>query len=346
MYSIKESSKTIQGESLYLIIHQKIFSTYLQPIPIRLTGQEYTKRGKTGKDKTNVHPEIDKSRYCSLRYCAHRLFKGAYVMLERIFVRVHKRIIGLVEIKGVIFSSKPYVDEIERFRKIPNVKAVVLRVDSPGGAVVPAQEIYEAIQKAKKDKPVVVSMGSISASGGYYLASAANKIFASPGTITGSIGVAMHIRNIQELFTKIGIGNSIIKSGEFKDLGSPFRKMTPKEETFLQGVADDIYQQFVEAVAKGRKLSVDQLKTIADGQIFTGKKAKELGLVDEIGSLQQAISETGKMVGIVEEPYVVSFKRRKKILSDYVMNKAFSHLLLDMESRLVSFGPFSLIAQF
>ena len=266
-------------------------------------------------------------------------------MLERIFIRIRKKVIGLVEVKGVIFTSKPYVDEIERFRKISNVKAIILRVDSPGGAVVPAQEIYEAIHKAKQDKPVVVSMGSLSASGGYYLASAANKIFASPGTITGSIGVAMHIRNIEELFTKIGIANSVIKSGEFKDVGSPYRKMTPKDEKFLQAVADDIYQQFIEAVSKGRKLSPEQVKTLAEGQIFTGKKAKELGLIDEIGSLNQAIRETARMVGLPEEPHVVSFKRRRKILSEHIMNKAFSHLMLDLESRSLSLGPLSLIAQ-
>ena len=145
-------------------------------------------------------------------------------MLEKVVVRVRKNVLGLVEIKGIIMSAKPYVDEIERFRKIPNVKAILVRIDSPGGAVAPSQEIYEAIEHAREEKPVFASMGSVAASGGYYIASIAERIYANPGTLTGSIGVAMHMRNVQELFSKIGIDNYIIKSGQFKDAGSPFRK--------------------------------------------------------------------------------------------------------------------------
>jgi len=266
-------------------------------------------------------------------------------MLERLLIRLRKKVVGLVEIKGVLLTSRPYVDEIERFRKIPNVKAIVVRVDSPGGGVVPAQEIYEAVLKAKQDKPVVVSMGSVSASGGYYLACAAHKIFASPGTITGSIGVAMHVRNIEQLFSKIGIGNSVIKSGEFKDVGSPFRKMTPKEERFLQGVADDIYDQFLEAVSKGRGIPVERVKTLAEGRIYTGRKAKELGLIDEIGNLQEAIRQTARMAGLPEEPFVVSFKRRKRLFSEYFLNQTVSRIVTDLEARWSSLGPVSFMVE-
>ncbi len=266
-------------------------------------------------------------------------------MLERIFIRLRKKVIGLVEIRGVMLSSRPYVDEIERFRKIPNVKAIVVRVDSPGGGVVAAQEIYAAICRAKQDKPVVVSMGSVSASGGYYLACAGHRIFASPGTITGSIGVAMHVRNIEQLFSRIGIDNSVIKSGEFKDIGSPFRKMTPKEAKFLQGVADDIYEQFIEAVSKGRGLPIERVKVLAEGQIYTGKKAKELGLIDEIGNLQDAIRQTARMVGLPEEPYVVSFKRRKRIFSEYVVNQAISGFLKEFQDHWYALGPISFMVQ-
>jgi protease-4 len=264
-------------------------------------------------------------------------------MLERIQVRVHKRILGLVEIRGLLLSAKPYVGEIERFRKLPSVKAILVRVDSPGGAVVPSQEIYEAVRRAREQKPVIASMGSVGASGGYYVASAADRIYANPGTLTGSIGVAMHLRNLQGFLSKVGISNSIIKSGQFKDVGSPYRKMTPREEQFLQGVSDDICDQFVDAVSRGRKLSREIVVQLADGKVYTGRKARELGLVDELGGLEKAIQETGKMVGIPEEPRVVSFKRRRRMLADHVVQSAFRQFLGFCEVETGSWGGLLLV---
>jgi len=237
-------------------------------------------------------------------------------MLEKVIARVRKNVLGLVEIKGVILSGKPFVDEIERFRKIANIKAIIVRIDSPGGAVAPSQEVYEAIHRAREEKPVFSSMGSVAASGGYYIACATDKIYANPGTLTGSIGVAMQLRNVEALFSKIGINNPIIKSGKFKDVGSPYRKMTPKESQYLQNVSDDIYEQFVEAVAKGRHLKREKAEELADGKVYTGKKAKELGLVDELGGLQTAIRESGVRVGLKEEPRIVSFKRRRRVWAE------------------------------
>ena len=248
-------------------------------------------------------------------------------MLEKIIVRIRKNVLGLVEIKGVILSAKPYVDEIERFRKIPNVKAILVRIDSPGGAVAPSQEIYEAIELAREQKPVFASMGSVAASGGYYIASASEKIYANPGTLTGSIGVAMQMRNVQELFAKIGIDNTIIKSGQYKDAGSPFRKMTPKESRYLQGVSDEIYHQFLDAVAKGRHLKREDTEKFADGKVFTGKRAKEIGLVDALGGRQVALRELGKKVGIPEEPRVVAFKRRRRVFTEHLAHAALRMLL-------------------
>jgi protease-4 len=265
-------------------------------------------------------------------------------MLERIVLRIQKKLIGLVEIKGIVLSARPYAEQIRRFRKISNVKAILVRIDSPGGSVAPSQEIYEAIHRARKEKPVVASLGSVAASGGYYIASAAEKIFANPGTLTGSIGVAMHMRNLQDLMAKIGVDNSVIKSGKFKDAGSPFRTMTPGEERYLQAVSDEIYGQFVEAVSKSRKMKQESVEEIADGRIFTGKTAKELGLVDVMGGLEAAATEAGRMVGITDEPNIVSFKKKRRIFSQHLMQAALYQLMSRWELESESLPGFLLLA--
>ncbi len=265
-------------------------------------------------------------------------------MLERITVRIRKKVLGLVEIKGVVLSAKPYLEEIEQLRKIKNVKAIVIRIDSPGGGVVPSQEIFEAIQHTREKKMVVASMGSVAASGGYYIASATEKIFASPATITGSIGVAMQMHNVQELLAKIGIVNAIIKSGHFKDVGSPFRKMTPKEERYLQGVSDEIYDQFIDAVATGRGMDRKKAEKLADGKIFTGRQAKDLGLVDVLGGLQTAIKETGKAAGIAEDPRTISLKKKHYIWSEYLAQTAIKHLLYNGGAQTISPRGFMLMS--
>jgi protease-4 len=190
------------------------------------------------------------------------------------------------------------------------VKAIILRIDSPGGGVGPSQEIHREILKVKSKKKVVTSMGSVAASGGYYIACASDLIVANPGTITGSIGVLMEFTNIEELFKKIGIKGVVLKSGEHKDIGSPFREMTPEEKKIIQGVIDNVHQQFIMAVAKGRKLDQAKVVEIADGRILTGEQAKQLGLVDQIGNLQDAIDIVAKMVGIEGKPNVLYPKRR------------------------------------
>jgi protease-4 len=265
-------------------------------------------------------------------------------MFERIVLRLHKRLVGLVEIKGLILSARPYAEQIQRFRKTSSVKAVLVRIDSPGGSVAPSQEIHEAILRAREEKPVVASLGSVAASGGYYIASAAEKIFASPGTLTGSIGVAMHIRNLRELMAKVGVESAVIKSGSFKDAGSPFRSMTPAEGRYLQGVSDEIYDQFVEAVSKSRKMNQERVKEIADGRVFTGKKAQELGLVDAIGGLETAAREAGRMGGIPDEPHIVSFKKRRRILSQNVMRAAVHQVLSCWEIESESLPELLLLA--
>ncbi|WP_456426765.1 signal peptide peptidase SppA [Desulfurobacterium sp.] len=198
--------------------------------------------------------------------------------------------IAILKVNGVITDTSYYIKELEKLSKNRNVKAIVLRIDSPGGSVVPCQEMYDEILRVKKKKPVVVSMGSVAASGGLYISVAANRIVADPATITGSIGVIMQTMNFRKVADKLGIKVVTIKSGPHKDLLNPFKKVDPGDVAIVQNVINDVYQQFLEAVSKGRHISMDKLKPIADGRIFSGREALKLGLVDELGDLQKAIS--------------------------------------------------------
>lgn len=218
--------------------------------------------------------------------------------------------IALIHIEGVILDSKEIIEEIEDYSDNSSIKAVVLRVDSPGGGVAPAQEIYEEVIKLKAKKKVVVSMGSVAASGGYYVSCPADKIVANAGTLTGSLGVIMEIPNFEGLMEKIGVKTEVIKSGKHKDMASVFKSMTGEERKILQAVLDDVHDQFINAVSEGRNMPYDDVKKIADGRIFTGRKAKELGLVDELGNLDDAIRLAGKLSGIRGKPDVVYKKER------------------------------------
>ena len=224
---------------------------------------------------------------------------------------VGKERIALIRIEGPILDSRTTVEELEQFGEDPLVKALVLRIDSPGGGVAPSQEIYNAVKRVRKNnqKTIVTSMGTVAASGGYYIAVASDRILANPGTLTGSIGVIMQLANIEDLMEKIGIRNMVIKSGRYKDVGSPFRTMTDDERQYLQSVMDDAHRQFIEAVADGRSLDIADVETLADGRIFTGQQAKDALLVDEIGDLKQAIKLAADMSGMKEEPHVVEPQR-------------------------------------
>lgn len=226
--------------------------------------------------------------------------------------------IAVVEIRGVITQSSGVIDELRRHREDSGVKAIVLRIDSPGGGVGPSQEIYQEVLKTRKEKKVLTSMGAVAASGGYYVACGSDLIVANPGTITGSIGVVMQFSNFEELMKKIGIKGVVIKSGAFKDTGSPFREMTPEERRLLQQVIDSVQEQFVSAVAAGRKMDRAKVAEIADGRILTGEQAKKLGLVDEFGNLQDTIDLAAKLVGIEGRPQVI-YPRRKVTLWDLVL---------------------------
>jgi protease-4 len=235
--------------------------------------------------------------------------------------------VALVRVTGVILDSTEVIDELKEYANNSSVKAVILRVDSPGGAVAPSQEIYEEIVKIKEKKKVVVSMGTVAASGGYYISAPADKIVANAGTLTGSIGVIMELPNISGLMQKIGVETQVIKSGEHKDIASMFRAMKPEEKQILQNVLDDVHNQFITAVSEGRNIKFEEIKKIADGRIFTGRMAKELGLVDELGNLEDAIMLAGKLSGIKGEPEVVQKKEKFSLME--VLKGEFHGKLMD-----------------
>lgn len=220
--------------------------------------------------------------------------------------------IALIRVEGVILDAQQTVGDLKKFGESPSVKAIVLRIDSPGGGVVPSQEIHDAVMRVrnKQNKAVVASMGTVAASGGYYIAAATDRIIANPGTLTGSIGVIMELANLEGLLKKIGVENVVVKSGRHKDIGSPFRKMSDEDRRILQSVMDDVHTQFIEAVAEGRSLDVADVKPLADGRIFTGRQAKEIKLVDELGDLDDAIRLAADLGGIEGEPKVVEPRKR------------------------------------
>ncbi len=232
--------------------------------------------------------------------------------------------VALVKIEGMLISSEHIVEELRDYADDSSIKAIIIRIDSPGGGVVPSQEIYNAVKNAKKEgKKVVVSMGSVAASGGYYIAAAADRIVANPGTLTGSLGVKMEFANIEKLLEKIGVKGMVVKAGEYKDIGSPYREMTPQEKKLLQDVIDDVHSQFIKAVVEGRRLPESDVRAIADGRIFTGQQALALKLVDQMGDLTDSIEIAGGLAGIKGKPRVVE-KKKKIPFFDYLKEESAS----------------------
>ena len=232
--------------------------------------------------------------------------------------------IALVRIQGMLMDSQNIVRQLSDYRYNPGVRGIILRIDSPGGAVAPAQEIYNEIMKLRADhKTVYASLGTVAASGGYYIACAADYVLANPGTLTGSIAAVMAFSNVEELTNKIGVKPVVIKSGKYKDVGSPMRTMKPEEQKLLQNVVDDVHQQFVQAVAKGRGLPVSQVSEIADGRIMTGQQALKLKLIDEVGGLEKTIDLLAKKLGIAGRPKVIEEKEKTPFF-DWLLQSSFS----------------------
>jgi len=235
--------------------------------------------------------------------------------------------VGVIEINGIIADSKNVLNHLKRFREDNAIKAIVVRVDSPGGAVGPSQEIFREIRKTSATKKVVVSMGTIATSGGYYIAAGANGIVANPGTITGSIGVIMGFTNYEELLQKIGLVPIVVKSGEYKDIGSPVREMKPEEKKILQEFAKKIHRQFIKDIVDGRKMDREKVESLADGRIFTGQESKKFGLVDRLGNLEDAIEWAGRLGGIKGKNDTVYAKEKKFSLLRYITDSSAGTLL-------------------
>ncbi len=235
--------------------------------------------------------------------------------------------IGEIDITGTILGSRSTLNELKKFRKNSSIKAILLRMDSPGGAVAPSQEIYTEVLRTVKVKPVVVSMGSVAASGAYYIASAATRILADPGTLTGSIGVIIHLPNMQGLFDKVGYKTVTIKSGQFKDIGDPDREITPAEQALLQSTIDTTYNQFVRDVSRARNLPEAQVRKIADGRVILGEDALKFKLIDQIGNYEDALRVAGRLGGIKGEPEVQKAKKdHSSLLGALIGGKASERL--------------------
>ena len=226
--------------------------------------------------------------------------------------------IGIIEIKGVIMDSKKVMDQVDAFADDPLIKAVIIRINSPGGAVAPSQEIYDSIKRLAKKKPTYSSMSSLAASGGYYVACGTKKIFANPGTITGSIGVIMQFADASKLLQFVKVNPYNIKTGKFKDIGSPNREMTADEKALLQDMIDNVLGQFRRAVASARGLTMDKVIEISDGRIFSGEQAKEQKLVDELGGLNETVEAISKEAGIVGKPHLVYAGKKKPVFERFL----------------------------
>ncbi len=231
-------------------------------------------------------------------------FLGAFFSLFKDHAVPQKGNIAVVEVLGPILESKDILEALRDLRKEEKAKAVILRIDSPGGSVGASQEIYEAVKEFKKVKPVVASMGTVAASGGYYIAAPCSKIIANEGTATGSIGVRMELMNVEDLLAWAKIRPTTLVSGAMKDVGSPTRPMTVEEKAYLEGLLKEMHHQFKKAIAEGRHLPLEALDKIADGRVYTGSEAKSLGLVDELGGLDKAIVVAAQEAGLKEDPEI------------------------------------------
>jgi protease IV len=222
--------------------------------------------------------------------------------------------VAVVELEGIIVDVEELLRDLKGHRENPLVKAVVIRINSPGGVVGPTQELHDALQRVRQaGKPVVASLGAVAASGGYYVAVAADRIYANPGTLTGSIGVIMQMANLENLMKKVGVDYVVVKAGQFKDIGNFSRRMTPEERRVLQTLLDDVHSQFIGAVAAGRKLEQQAVLGFADGRIFSGAQAKDLRMVDDLGGVEEAINTAASLAGLEVPPRVIPPRRRLSV---------------------------------
>jgi protease-4 len=246
--------------------------------------------------------------------------------------------IGVVDLDGVIMDPNEMVEDLRRFNDDDSIKAIIIHVNSPGGGVAASEEIYREVKRIhdKKSKPIVSSIQTVGASGAYYVSSATNKIYADSGSVVGSIGVIAEWVNYGDLMRWAKLKPEVLKVGQFKDTGDPTRELTPAERQYMQGLIDNMYGQFVQAVADGRHAKVDDIKGIADGRVWTGQQALDLHLIDQVADFRSAVLETAKSVGISGEPVLVHPERQRKSLMDMLFGDVSPYLptkekLLDQE---------------
>jgi len=265
------------------------------------------------------------------------ILKAGFSSGETEVIRGNSGRIALVEISGPIYSSDETVRQLKKYRDDNSIKAILLRVESPGGGVVASQEIYEEVCKTRESgKPMVVSMGALAASGGYYVSCGASKIVANKGTLTGSIGVISEFLRVDPLLTKLGIEANTIKSGKLKDAGSPFREMTTVDRAYFQNLMDVVHRQFIAAVENERSIDHDSLVAIADGRVFTGEEALDLGLVDTLGTFEDALSIAASLAGIEGEPTLVKERRRGLTLMDRLLGETKIEELFGLKDELLN----------
>jgi len=272
------------------------------------------------------------------------LFMVAVLLISLVVGRATNQLgerIGIIEIEGVISGSKDVTEDIIKFKEDPSIKGVILRINSPGGGVGPTQEIFREVTKLKKAKKVYVSMGTSCASGGYYIAAAADRLYANPSTITGSIGVIMQLMIVEDVLKKIGVQSNTIKSGEFKDAGSPFRRMTRAERTYMESVTQSIYEQFLKDIASGRKMDMQAVRRLAEGRIYTGNQAKEVGLIDEIGNFYDTVDALKTTLSIKGKPRLV-FTEKPFSFTRWIFGSLSQDLSREMNERIFS-SPFNFI---
>ena len=236
--------------------------------------------------------------------------------------------IGVVDLDGVILSPQPVVSELKKFGDDSSIKAIILHVNSPGGGVAASEEIYREVKRIRneKKKKIVVSIETVGASGAYYVASASDKIFADQGSIVGSIGVIAQWVNYGDLLKWAKLKDVVIKTGEFKDTGNPTRDLTPAEQAYMQSLIDNMFGQFIQAVADGRGLKYDDVKSFANGKVWTGEQAKSMKLIDSVGDFESAVSDTAKSVGIKGEPTLVRPEKDRKTLMDLLLGDVSQYL--------------------
>src|SRR6202049_4697820 len=236
--------------------------------------------------------------------------------------------IGVVDLDGVILSPQPVVGQLKKFGDDSSIKAIILHVNSPGGGVAASEEIYREVKRIReeKKKKIVVSIETVGASGAYYIASASNKIYADNGSIVGSIGVIAEWVNYGDLLKWAKLKNIVLKTGEFKDTGNPARDLTSAEQAYMQSLIDNMFGQFVQAVADGRGLKFDDVKSIADGKVWTGEQAKSMKLIDQVGDFEAAVADTAKSVGIKGEPSLVHPDKERKTVLDLLLGDVSQYL--------------------